>query len=346
MNTEAENTPPPIAPARAGLLSALRRPSVLAGIGLLILLGWQWLDTRDQLADMQQELAKRLATGDAATSENRVLVKQNQETLQTLAGKVGNIEAKLAEAQSQQLALENMYQELLRSRDERLLAEVEQAVSIAAQQLQFAGNVEAALIALQGADARLAAPGHAHLLPLRKLINRDIDRLKALPLADIPGISLKIEGVVGVVDVLPLAFEQRARAEPAVKSRLTAAPNGLWESLARDFWDELKQLIRIDRIDRNDPALLAPDHVFFLRENLKLRLINARLALLQRDGRTYREELRQARIWLERYFDMREKSVANAAATLKAVAGADLSLELPTLGETLGSIRNFKLAKK
>jgi len=239
-----------------------------------------------------------------------------------------------------------MYQELSRSHDERLLAEIEQSVSIAGQQLQLAGNVEAALIALQGADARLTSLGHTQLLPLRKLINRDIDRLKALPLADVPGISLKIEGVVSVVDILPLAFEQRARAEPMVKNKLEVAPSSFLETLGRDLWDELKQLIRVDRIDQSDPALLAPNQVFFLRENLKLRLINARLALLQRDSKTYREELRQARIWLERYFDVREKPVVNAVSTLKALSSADLSLELPTLGETLGSIRNFKLAKK
>lgn len=328
------------------MLAALRRPSVLLITLALLLLGWQWLETRGRLSDMQQELAKRLSASDTIASENRALSKQNQEMLQALMAKTGALEAKQAEAQGQQLALESMYQELSRSHDERLLAEIEQSVSIAAQQLQLAGNVEAALIALQGADTRLAALGHTQLLPLRKLINRDIDRLKALPLADVPGISLKIEGVISVVDILPLAFEQRARAEPVVKNKLEIAPNSFLETLGRDLWDELKQLIRVDRIDQSDPALLAPNQVFFLRENLKLRLINARLALLQRDGKTYREELRQARIWLERYFDVREKPVANAVSTLKALSSADLSLELPTLGETLGSIRNFKLAKK
>jgi len=350
MDADAEISSLPVVqsrPARGlAILVALRRPPVLIATLALLLLGWQWLETRERLVDMQQELARRLSAGDVAASESRTLAKQNQEMLQALTAKTGALEAKLAEAQSQQLALESMYQELSRSRDERLLAEIEQSVAIAAQQLQLAGNVEAALIALQSADARLAMGGQSHMLPLRKLINRDIDCLQALPLADVPGISLRLEGVVGAVDILPLAFEQRARAEPVVKNKLAVAPIGYWETLGRDMWDELKQLIRVDRIDQSDPALLAPNQVFFLRENLKLRLINARLALLQRDGKTYREELRQARIWLERYFDIREKPVAIAVTTLKELASADLSLELPTLGETLGSIRNFKLAKK
>ncbi|MFA7267818.1 MAG: uroporphyrinogen-III C-methyltransferase [Sterolibacterium sp.] len=342
---------PAPAPLWLRVLAALRRPSVLLATLALLLLGWQWLETRVRLADLQQELAKRLAEGDALARESRTLTRQNQELLQALTARTTLLEAKQAEAQSQQLALESMYQELSRSRDERVLAEIEQAVAIAAQQLQLTGNVEAVLIALQGVDARLARTAQTRLLPLRKLINRDIDRLKALPLADVPGIALKLEGVIGVVDSLPLAFEQRTRVEPASKAKTNprqkaAAPSaagGFWQDLGRDLWEEIKQLIRVERIDQPAPVLLAPSQVFFLRENLKLRLIDARLALLQRDGRTYREDLRQAREQLERYFDAREKTVSNAIAMLKGLSSADLSLELPTLGETLGSIRNFKL---
>jgi uroporphyrin-3 C-methyltransferase len=290
-------------------------------------------------------MAKRLAENDAETAAGRTLAKQNQETLQSLTAKFGALDVKLAEAQSQQLALEAMYQELSKSREERLLAEIEQAVAIAAQQLQLAGNVEAALIALQSADARLARAGQAQFLPLRKLINRDIDRLKALPLADVPGIALRLEGVIGAIDGLPLAFEQRARAVAEVPAKAEKSLS-TWQRLGRDLWSEMKLLIRIERIDQAEPALLSPSQVFFLRENLKLRLINARLGLLQRDGRSFREDLHQARDWLLRYFDGRAKPVQMAVATLNSLAAADLSIELPTVNETLASLRNFKLARE
>lgn len=337
----------PTTPAWRQALLALKRPAVLIATLALLLLGWQWLETRTRLAELQQELARRLAEGDAMAKESRTLARQNQELLQALTAKTGVLEAKQAETQSQQLALESMYQEMSRGRDERVLADIEQAVSIAAQQLQLTGNVENVLIALQGIDARLARTGQARLLPLRKLINRDIDRLKALPLADVQGIAVKLEGVIGAVDLLPLAYEQRTRAEPVKPRNISGAktpmpePNAL-ELFARDLWNELKQLIRVERVDHPEPALLAPPQIFFLRENLKLRLIDARLALLQRDGRMYREDLRQARELLERYFDTREKAVSNAIATVKSLSAAELGLELPNLNETLGSIRNFR----
>ncbi len=337
-------------PARPGrlqqALSALRRPVAWVAIAALALMAWQWIDSRSRMAGLQEEVARRLASGDAAAGEARALARQNQEALAALQAKAGALEAKLAESQSQQAALDAMVQELTRNRDERLLAEVEQALNTAAQQLQLAGNVEAALIALQGADARLGAAGRAQFLPLRKVIAHDIERLKALPLADVPGIALRIEGVVRAVDTLPLAYEAKPRVEPARETFVPAATTGYWETLLGELWRELKSLIRVERLDRPNPALLSPTHAFFLRENLKLRLVNARLALLQRDGKSFRQDVQQAQAWIEQYFDTRAKPAQAALATLKQLAAADVSVALPSLQESLTTLRNVKIARE
>ncbi|WIM06884.1 MAG: uroporphyrinogen-III C-methyltransferase [Candidatus Nitricoxidivorans perseverans] len=349
---DPSETPAPAAPRQAWL-----KPLPVAAIvatAALLLLGWQWLETRGRLANVQEELTRRLADSDAVARESRALARQNQEAVLALQAKVGLLEARLAEAQGQQLALEAMYQELSRSRDERLLAEIEQAVAIAAQQLQLAGNVRAALIALEGADARLARAGQARFLSLRKLIGRDIERLKALPTADVPGIALKLETVLAAIDTLPFAYEQRPKASPA-RAVLAAKPSqspldaSFWQSLAADLWAEMKPLVRIERTDaagHADPALLSPSQSFFLRENIKLRLVNARLALLSRDGRSFREDVRQASGWLERHFDTRAKAVQAASATLKGLATVDVAIEPPALNETLGALRNTKVAQE
>ena len=307
----------------------------------------QWADTRLQVASLQQELARRLSEGDSVVREGRALAKQSQEALVALQAKVAVLEAKLAETQSQAVALEAMYQELSSTRDERVLAEVEQAVVIAMQQLQFAGNVEAALSALQGAEARLARSVQPQFLPVRKLLARDIERLKGTPGANVSGLSLKIESVVAVVDGLPLAYEQRPKTEagrPANPPKPVSAD--YWREVGADLWRELKQLVRLERIDLADPALLSPNQSFFLRENLKLRLLNARLALLQRDGRTFREEIRQSREQLDRYFDSRAKPVQAAQSTLKVLATTDVSFDLPGLAETLTALRNLKFSRE
>jgi uroporphyrin-3 C-methyltransferase len=340
--------PPAVAAKPAAVPIVWLRPAVLIAVAALALLGWQWLETRARLGAVQEELAKRLAESDAVAKESRVAARQAQEAIAALQAKVGMLETHVAETQGQQLALDAVYQDLSRNGDERLLSEVEQSVSIAAQQLRLAGNVEAALIALSGADARLARAARPQFLGLRKLIARDMDRLKAMPSADISGLALKLESIVVVVDTLPLAYERRPKIEVR---RPAGSPTEMsfWRAIGVDLWTEVKQLVRIERIDapgHADPALLSPSQSFFLRENLKLRLVNGRLALLSHDGRSFREDVRQSADWLERYFDASAKPVQAALATLKGLAMVDVGVETPALNETLDALRTFKLARE
>ena len=332
--------------AERGWRRLWRQPALRVGALALVVVIAQWADTRLQVSGLQQELARRLAEGDATAREGRTLARQGQESMAALQAKVAVLETRLAETQSQAVALEAMYQELSASRDERLLAEVEQAVVIAMQQLQFAGNVEAALSALQGAEARLARTVQPQFLPVRKLLARDIERLKGTPGANVSGLSLKIESVVSAVDGLPLAYEQRPKADAAKAPAKPASAGDWWRELGADFWRELRQLVRIERIDHGDPALLSPNQSFFLRETLKLRLLNARLALLARDQWTFRNELRHAQAWLERYFDPHSAALPTAQAAIRQLASTEISIELPTLGESLAAIKTFRLGKE
>ncbi len=340
-NTQA-STPPRSGAARHWLALAIAAVALLAS-------GWQWLEMRQRLTAVQEELARRLAESDAVAKESRVIARQAQEALAAQQAKVGMLDAQLAEMQGQQLALDAVYQELSKSGDERLLAEVDQAVSLAAQQLRLAGNVEVALIALTGAEARLARAARPQFLGLRKLIVRDIERLKSLPSADVSGLAMKLEGIIAVVDTLPLAYERRPKPEaPASAQASSPVQAGFWQALLNDFWSEVRQLVRIERIDavgHADPALLSPSQSFFLRENLKLRLVNARLALLARDGRSFHEDIGQATRWLDRYFDGGAKAVQASANLLKGLQKVDVGVEAPGLNETLDAVRNFKLAR-
>lgn len=369
-DTEPAELPAPTASASPPQSPVVPPPSVAAGrialwlavaalLGVLVVAWFVWQGDA-HLATTRQELSRRLADGDAMQREAQANAKQNREALDALQAKVGALEAQLAGMQSQQMALETMYQEFSRVREDRLLAEIEQEISVAAQQLQLAGNVEAALIALTGAEARLARNAQPQFLPLRKLIARDIERLKVLPGADVPGIAFKLDGLLNSVAGLPLAFEQRPapsapqgkapspRADSAAPA-VAVPPAPTFEAMARawfgDLWQEVRQLVRIERIDRPDPGLLAPRETYFLRENLRLRLLAARLALLARDGRSFRSDLQQAGDWLERYYDMRVPAVQEARTTLAGLGKLDVAREPVELNETLAALRNFKLVR-
>jgi uroporphyrin-3 C-methyltransferase len=338
-------------PLAAPITPAWQNPWLYVALLALALAGWQWVETRIRLTETQQELAARLAESDTVAKESRALAKQAQEQLATLHSRLGELDAKLAESRGQQAILENLYQDLARNRDEWALAEIEQSVTLAAQQLQMTGNVQGAIVALQAADVRLTGNGRPQFITLRKVLGRDLERLRALPQVDLAGMSLRLESVIAAVDALPLAVDVRPRderlqARDAQSLPLSVTSMDFWQHLVQSFWGEVRSLVRIQRFDRDEPALLAPGQVFFLRENLKLRLLNARLALLARDQWIFRSELKQARYWLERYYDEREKSVQAAQLALRQLSGAEINIELPNLNESLSAIKSFRLVRE
>ena len=155
---------------------------------------WQARDTHEQAVQLRETLASRLAEGESVATEARGIVRQQQETIASMQGKLGALEAKVEATEGQASALEAMYQEFSRSREDSVVAEVEQAVALAAQQLQLAGNLEAALIALQQADARLAAHDRGQYASLRRALARDIETLKLQPVIDVPGLACGSSG--------------------------------------------------------------------------------------------------------------------------------------------------------
>lgn len=298
--------------------------------------GWAM---RSDIAEMREEVAKRVREAGVDARDSRTIAKETQEALRETQAKLGALEARLLESQSHQLSLEALYQELSRSRDEWVLAEVEQMLAIASQQLQLAGNVQAALVALQNADARLARSDRPQFLSLRKLIARDIERLKSAPALDLAGMTFRLDQVIAAVEQLPLLVDGRPPVEPS-------APEGAAQPSWRALWEELKSLVRVQRLDAIDQALLAPESRYFLRENLKLRLLHARLALLQHDEAAFRSDIRAAQTWLTRYFDAKQKPVASAASTLTQLGDAAVNVELPSIADSLNAVRNFKMPRE
>jgi uroporphyrin-3 C-methyltransferase len=331
----ADSAPKP-EKSRAPLL-VLIAVALAAGLATLY-----WLDARNRIGATQEEVARRLRDIEHDAREARSIARQAQDRMHDAHAKVAQLEARLAESQSQQLALEALYQELSRNRDEWQLAEIEQVLAIASQQLQLAGNVRAALLALQLAEARLAKTDRPQFLPVRRALARDIERLKALPVLDIAAMSARIDGLVAGVDTLPLAFDERAVAAKKESKAEAKAEPGFWSRLGAEVWSEMKQLVVVRQVGTSEPPLLPPPQAYFLRENLRLRLLNARLSLLARDEAGYREDLRAAQAWIRRYFDANSKHSADALGQLKQLSAASISFEMPTISESLDALRGYQ----
>lgn len=320
----------------AGAVNWLVAFAALAALGLA---AWQWHDSRGQLESLRQEFARKLADTDTLAKENRVVAEQARQAAAQLQVNVGVLTSRLAESQSQQIALEALYQELSRNRDEWTDAEIEQSLLIANQQLQLAGNVKAALIALQNVDMQLQRMERPRLTPLRKMISHDIERLKALPHVDIVGMSARLDNLIAAVDTLPLVLDVRPQPQSPDPP---GAAGSAWRRYLGEVWSDVRQLVRIQRMDKPDLPLLTPSQTFFLRENLKLRLLGARLALLTRNETSYRADVKAAREWLERYYDTRNTTVSQSVGALRTLHAAEISIEVPDISATLDALRNLR----
>ena len=344
---QEESAPREVAPeATSRLAPALSAafPALVVAVLAAAAFAWQWQDYRGEMGALRREVAKKLSEADTQSKESRILSEQVRAAVADAQVKLGVLESRLAESQSQQIALESLYQELSRNRDEWGYSEIEQSLFMASQQLQLAGNVKTALIALQSADARLQRMNRPQLTALRKAINRDIEQLKAAPHVDTVAISVRLDGIVTQVDRLPLAMEMRPPQDaPAAPD---PDPGNAWTRFWREAWVELKQLVRVQQMDRPEVPLLTPAQSYFLRENLKLRLIGARLALLARDAPSYKADLKAARDWLTRYYDIGNNNVAHAQAVLKSLHEAEVSIETPDIAGTLEAMRGLRLARE
>ena len=346
MMPDKDNPPPDTVPPMptTGRRASRFSPWPLVAVAALALAGWQWYDSRQKLTDLQQEVSRKLADFDTGNKEERGAQKQVREQLDALQAKLGSVEGRFSEFQAQTEALKALNQDIARGREETTLLEVEQAITLAGQQLQLAGNVPIAVLALQTADARLARLERPAHLALRKAIAKDLERLNALPFVDTPGVSLRLEQIVLGIDKLPLAADGRPEKTAKIEKTDPALP--WWQAAGSQVWQELKSLVRIQRMDRDEPALLAPGQGFFLRENLKLRLLNARLALFSRDQWTFRNELKAAQDMLGRHFEASDKGLQTTLATLRQMTATEINVELPTLNDTQAALRALRTSKE
>lgn len=324
--------------AKNGFVAYLALFLVFAVIGVI---AWQWLNTRYRFTQLEQVLTLRLEQYGLNNQQTLTVSKLADERSVEASARIALLEQKLAESRNQQEALQTLYFELANTREERLIAEVEQLMTIANQQLQLAGNIKPALLALQTADTRLQQIDTPQVIQLRKALAQDIQRLQNLPLVDVVGMSAKLDNLIDSIGELPLVSDRHpAPVKPVVPDW---SANNPWQKLAYEVWEDLKKMVRLERIDRPEPPLLTPEQNYFLRENLRLRLLTARIALLQHDEETYRADLQAAEKWLLAYFDMRDGRAKSVLSSIRKLSGDHIVIQVPDINESLTQVSRYKM---
>ena len=344
-----ESAPPSLPPPRAGLFAAsMDRPArwglAIALVVAVAAVALAW-DARQSFSSLSQSSGGRLADLGAEVAQSKGALAQAQAALKDSQARLAELESRLADAQESRVAVEDMHRELSRSADDRMLAEVEQLLILASQQLQLAGNVKGALIALEAADQRLARADKLQAANLRRALNQDMERLKALPLVDTVGLAVKLDGLVQAADTLPLVVSETLPPARSPAQAKQTQESG-WLRALRDFWEEMKGLVRIREIETHEAALVSPAQAYFLRQNLKLRLLAARVALLARDAASYRDDVKAAQAWIGKYFDAKARSTVVAQATLKQLADSPVSIVVPDINASLSAVRAARSARE
>lgn len=343
------------APDRPQRASASWLPAVAVVALLLALAGLAlaWT-TQQRVKTLEPELVRRQADSQTQAAEARVMARAAQELARETAAKAALLEARVAEASMQRSQVEELLQSVSRSRDENVVADVEAAVRVALQQSALTGSVEPLVATLKQADERLARYNQPRLERVRRAVVRDLDRVKALGVTDISSLVVRLDEAVRLVDELPLLSlaEPRGKASPA----RPAAPAGTaasavvassdWRERSLQWWrdmsshvgNEIRSLVRVTRIDHPEAMLVVPEQQFFVRENLKLRLLNARLALLSRQFEIAQSDIRDAQAALDRYFERGSKRSAAVADLLRQVSAQARRTSVPRPDETLAAL--------
>ncbi len=357
-------------------------------------------NAQQRLKSLEAELVRRQQDSAIQATEARTLSRQAEQVAREVGAKMALLEARVAETSLQRSQLEELIQNLSRSRDESVLVEVEAAIRVAMQQSAITGSAEPMVMTLRQAGERLTRYNQPRLERVRRAVAEDLERTRTAGVTDIALLTLRLDDAIRLVDELPLlatpesaqtlargqrqpglpaaaaesdASTPQAAAKPASASvsasASASASSGvgstgsstgssdstsavesrwarMWSSLSlvplqqfgRLLWQEVRGLVRVTRIDQPEAMLLAPEQAWFLRQNLKLRLLNARLALLSRQFDSAQSDLRDAQSALQRYFDSSSAKVVSTREMLLQVAEQARLVNVPRPEATLAAI--------
>ena len=343
---ETRHAPRPAAPGWTWLSLVVGA----TGLGCSVLL-WQKVD------GMQEQLARQSADATTQATEARALARESQDLVRDASAKLSVMEVRVNEVSLQRGQLDALVQNLTRSRDETLVVDIESAIRMAQQQMQLTGSYEPLIATLQGSIKRIERAAQPRLVPVQQAMERDLERLSQTSVTDTASLLARIDDVVRLVDDMhvqnsapvPSELRQPLRKAPdaAGSADVSAPPSSpsqwqWWVDWGHKIWqaasEEARDLMRVSRIENADAILMAPEQAFFVRENLKLKLLNARLAILARQYDAARADIGTAQASLSKYFDSNSRRTHQAQLVLTQLQSHIQSTTQPALDDTLTAL--------
>ncbi|MDH2294454.1 uroporphyrinogen-III C-methyltransferase [Cobetia sp. 1AS1] len=342
--TTAPGTPPPGEPqgkkSKAGSIALILVIVLAIVVAVLAWFGWQRLNALPDAQGLDKQVSESVTQQVGQVSSK---VDGLSSTLEKNESRVSELDKRLSsESQDTEQALNKVLEELSKSQQTDArdwhYAEAEYLLRLANQRLQLERDVNGADALLENADARIAAANNPALLPVRKAIQSELASLDSVPRVDRSGIYLALLAEQEQLARLPLKQDV---AEIAAKVENDEAPTGGWQQQLARFGNELKDLVTVRRHDEALEALITPEQESYLRQNVRLVLEQAQLALLKEEPKLYQAAIDKAITLVNGYYDTKTDGVQNAVAKLEELKSQTIRPELPDISASLSKLREL-----
>jgi len=232
-------------------------------------------------------------------------------------------------------------------RKDWLLLEAEYLIQLANQRLLFERDINTSIAALDSADMRLRDTGDPGVVKVRQTISEAIQSLKQVPQSDLAGMSLTLSTINKDLEKLPLSTpDPKSREQEIMRDMKESRNVESWKELPAAIWRDLKNLIVIRDHEKPVQPLLSPEERFFLMENLRLQIEQARLAMLSGRERVYKERIATAIQWIQQHFDKESPVTKATIETLQQLSIAAIAPELPDISNTYQALQRYRAGEK
>ncbi|MED5500441.1 MAG: uroporphyrinogen-III C-methyltransferase [Pseudomonadota bacterium] len=311
--------------AKLGLLALVLVILLAIAVAIVGYLGWQKIQ---QQQTQLSQVGSNSTTLDQLESKVGELDQNRQQNLRMMRGEFDQYRQNLDNTLDK--VLKELAQQQQADPREWLHAEAEYLLRLANQRLQLERDVEGAKALLNAADARLREADNPALVPIRRAIQSELASLDSVPVIDRTGLYLALMAQQEQLARLPLKqdIEEIAAGEGDTK------PTGGWRQQLATLGSELKDLVTVRRHDQPLEALITPQQESYLRQNVRLLLEQAQLALLKSEPKLYQASLDKAIELVEGYYATDNDGVANSIDKLKSLRDNEVRPELPDISES------------
>ncbi len=345
----------PVPPPTRKTFSAVAWLALVLVIALAGAAGWAWLELQRRGADVLERLDKVEALAGArednlgsleqrwqqedqrwqqelrsALSEVEQEARRQQQLIADVSGNLGGFDAQLAELRAELARFSAA------DRDSWLLAEAEYLLRLANQRLIMAGDTISARVLLESADGILRQLDDASLHGARRAVAADLAAVRAVPQVDVEGIYLRLAALVEQAD--KLVIFQMPEPEPVVAEGAAEDWQGRLEEGYHSALAKLSSYVAIRRRDVPMQTLMDPQWEGLVRQNLRMLLEQAQVALLSANQTLYGESLERANHWVAEFFESDEAAARAMAREIDQLADQRIAVDIPDLARSLGAL--------